>query len=81
MIYFFVDNVIQTSCFSFLKKVAEADFYEQSSRHLSLAVSAYWNPWCILHSTYLSNAQIRIALSKACVFYDISNFSLEAHLC
>ena len=41
IIYFFVDNVIQTSCFSFLEKVAEADFYEQSSRHVSLAVSAY----------------------------------------
>ena len=72
MIYFFVDNVIQTSCFSFLKKVAEADFYEQSSQHVSSAVlsavSTYWNPWCILHSTYLSNAQIRIALSKACAF-------------
>ena len=84
MIYFFVD-VIQTSSFSFLKKVAEADFYEQSSQHVSSAVSSavstYWNPWCILHSTYLSNAQIRIALSKARVFYDISNFSLEPHLC
>ena len=81
MIYFFVDNIIQTSCFSFLEKVAEADFYEQSSRHVSLAVSASWNSWCILHSTYLSNAQIRIALSKARVLYDMSNFSLEAHLC
>ena len=34
MMYFFVDNIIQTGCFSFLEKVAEADFYEQSRRHV-----------------------------------------------
>ena len=34
-----------------------------------------------LYILILSNAQIRIALSKSCVLYDILNFSLEAHLC
>ena len=38
---FFVSNVIQTSCFFFLEKVA--DLYEQSSRRVSSAVGAYWN--------------------------------------
>ena len=39
---FFVYNVIQTSCFFFLKQVAE--IYEQISQCVSLAVDAYWNP-------------------------------------
>ena len=40
--YFFVYNVIQTSCFFCQKKVA--DLYEQSSWRVSSAVTAYWNP-------------------------------------
>ena len=36
---FFVYNVIQTSCFFFLKQVAE--IYEQISQCVSLAVDAY----------------------------------------
>ena len=41
--YFFVYNIIQTSCFFFLEKVA--DLYEQSNQGLLSAVGAYWNPW------------------------------------
>ena len=76
MINIFVFDVIQTSCFFFLQKVAKADFYKQSSWPISSAVSAYWNPRCILHCTFLdkySNKNI-IALSKACELCDISNF-------
>ena len=40
----FVYTVVQTSSFFFLEKKV-ADFYEQSSRRVSSAVSAYWNPW------------------------------------
>ena len=36
---FFVSNVIQTSCFFYLEKVA--DLYEQSSRCVLSAVDAY----------------------------------------
>ena len=34
-----------------------------------------------VHINSVKNTQIRIALSKARVLYDMSNFSLEAHLC
>ena len=42
---FLVFNLIQTSCFFNLEKVADLD--KQSSRRVSSAVGAYWNP-CIL---------------------------------
>ena len=34
-----------------------------------------------VHINSVKNTQIRIALSKARVLYDMSNFSLEVHLC
>ena len=47
---FLVSNVIQTSCFFFLEKVA--DLYEQSSRCVLSAVGAYWNPCILMTSHY-----------------------------
>ena len=42
--YIFVYKVIfKLVTFSFWKKAA--DFYDQSSRRILLAVGAYWNPW------------------------------------
>ena len=73
MIYIFVYNATQTSLFFFQQKVAEANFYEQSSRHVSSAVSAYWNPRCILHCAFFDKYSNK-NWAKACVLYEISNF-------
>ena len=43
MIYFLCITLFNQVASSFCKKVA--DLYEQSSRRISSAVGAYWNPW------------------------------------
>ena len=46
MIYFLFTMLFKVVASSFWKKAA--DFYEQSSRRVSSAIGAYWNPWVLL---------------------------------
>ena len=54
--YFFVYDVIQTSCFFFPEKVN--NLYEQSSLCVWPAVGAYQNPWLLLPGLHIATVSV-----------------------
>ena len=63
----FVYNVIQTSCFFFLEKVAA--LCEQSSRRALLAVSVYWNTCSYISSAVLPKQLAMIGKKNLCAYW------------
>ena len=58
MIYFWFITLLKLVASFFWKKVA--DFYEQSSRRISSAVDAYWNPWVHWNSTFFPGSSVQL---------------------
>ena len=58
MIYFWLITLLKLVASFLRQKVAY--FYEQSSRHVSSAVGAYWNPWVHWNSTFFPGSSFQL---------------------
>ena len=58
MIYFWLITSLKLVASFLRQKVAY--FYEQSSRHVSSAVGAYWNPWVHWNSTFFPGSSFQL---------------------